>query len=107
MLEIAFGTSDTGSLQSVYSDVATTRIWISLAVACVCYSDNIYDHNNNYYVDRSQNQRRVQSNTTADKRRIRLNFLHCSVYNYPIYNDTCLVTLSAAVAVLCTLNKIK
>ena len=102
MLEIAFGTSDTGSLQSVYSDVATTRIWISLAVACVCYSDNNYDHNNNYY-----NQQRVQSNTTADKRRIRLNILHCSVYNYPTYTDTCLVTLSAAVAVLCTLNKIK
>ena len=95
MLEIAFGTSDTGSLHGVYGDVAITSIWI-----CVCYSDNNYDHNNNYYVDRSQNQQRVQSNTTTDKRRIRLNFLHCSVYNYPTYNDKCLMTLSAAVAVL-------
>ena len=50
----------------IYGDVATTRIWMSLAVACICYSDS------NYSVDRSHNQ----SDIIADERRIRLNFIH-------------------------------
>ena len=77
--------------------MATTRIWMSLAVACICYSDS------NYSVDRSHNQ----SDIIADERRIRLNFIHCSVYNYPTYNDTCLVALTGAAAVIFALNEIK